>query len=777
MGAKQIISGWSVEYPASFMRSRYGHGYVFNGLNHPMRWDGQTSAAERMGMRAPIAGPTIGDDTAGGSISPSKDYFCAYRYIDDEQPQPVPSSISILTKKSTTGAANHRFDWSALQQPQDARAVAVELWRTTGNQATTLYQLVFNGGTDRTNPTNIGVGGTITSSQDTGGTVRFNVPPGHRAVIGAVITVSSHTEAGHNGSNQVITGVAPGYFVTDKTFVAPGTGGTWILTGYQDDGTSDDALDDSLALPIIHEAGTLSARRFTPPPDFKAVGVPFLDRYWLAVDRIYRKGTVATNGTTTITGTGTDWPAEMVGRFIYLDDEEKPYLITARGSATSLTVSEAVANTASGVSYAIRPPPVERGQIYYSEPDEPESWPAINVMSIPDSPNDDDEITGLMCTVSVLYVLKERHMFRVTYVSQPQANPSVSLATSRGCLNQRCWVFHEGDAYLMDQAGIWRYANQYGTEPLSPPLQDVFRDGTIDFSRSEWFWAAKDPRLETLYWFVCYKGEEYPQHALCLNVRTRQWWTESYPYGFGHGCLVNIDGTVRLAAVGPDDRLFLLNEGTLDGTSGEGTTRGYVTNATATTLEDTEATFPDDIVGAPVTIVEGTGAGQTRFIESVDGDELTVATWTTTPDATSVYQIGNIHCTWKTGKLRVQRMEDGQDSGQNQRRDVKLLFEPTTADVNGVLRVWRDRSQSATVMRHSSKNGVNIEFTKGSADIKLRMQYDDGQPQAGYARLGLDGVIGERSDADRFLQVEGRFDQGADQIVLYDLIVDGVEGP
>jgi hypothetical protein len=94
-----------------------------------------------------------------------------------------------------------------------------------------------------------------------------------------------------------------------------------------------------------------------------------------------------------------------------------------------------------------------------------------------------------------------------------------------------------------------------------------------------------------------------------------------------------------------------------------------------------------------------------------------------------------------------------------------------------VLRVWRDRSQSATVMRHSSKNGVNIEFTKGSADIKLRMQYDDGQPQAGYARLGLDGVIGERSDADRFLQVEGRFDQGADQIVLYDLIVDGVEGP
>lgn len=762
------------------MRSRYGHLYIFNGLNAPQRWDGQTTAAEKMGLSAPTgAVGTLSDDTGGGSLTPSKTYYGTYRYIDDEQPQPVPSSIAPLRSVTTSAAANHRLDWAGFTQPTESRVWAIELWRTTGNQADTLYQLSFSASGLGTR-TSIGFGGSVTSSQDDGsGKVQFNLPSGHKLVVNATITVASHSVGGYNATHT-ITSVTATSVVTATAYTSSGTGGTWILAGYIDDGTSDTDLAENAALPIVHEAGTLSARRFTPPPDFKAVCVPFLDRYWLAVDRIYTKGTVATNGTTTVTGTGTDWPTTLAGRYLYINGETKPYLISS-ASGTSITLSEAAANTASGKSYAIRPAPVERGQIYYSEPDEPESWPAINVLPIPDSPDDDDEITGLMTTVSALYVLKERHMFRVTYVTQPQANPSVSIAASRGCLNQRCWIFHEGTAYLMDQAGVWRFSGQQGGESVSQPIQDLFRDGTIDFSKSKWFWAAKDPRLELAYFFYCTTSDTYPQHALVYHLRSGQWWTESYPFAFGHGSVINLSGAVRLASAGPNDKLYLLNHNTLDGLAGTGTTRGTVTSATSSTLVDSTATFPTDCAGTTVSIVDGTGEGQTRTISVRDsGTQVTVSSnWTTTPDTTSVYQIGAIAYTAKTGKFRFPRARGGKETGASLTSTFAMLFQPVTAAVKMILNLWYDRETSAQTMRASHAPMNNLEFTAGSADIELSLKkaVNARGDQNGWTKLELDSNRQDRSGAPRHLQVSLEGFQGAEEIAIYDLGLDGVEMP
>jgi hypothetical protein len=68
---------------------------------------------------------------------------------------------------------------------------------------------------------------------------------------------------------------------------------------------------------------------------------------------------------------------------------------------------------------------------------------------------------------------------------------------------------------------------------------------------------------------------------------------------------------------------------------------GTATSATATTLVNSGKAWATNQFrdAYQVRIVSGTGAGQVRSIASNTGTTLTVATWTTTPDATSVYSI------------------------------------------------------------------------------------------------------------------------------------------
>jgi hypothetical protein len=67
---------------------------------------------------------------------------------------------------------------------------------------------------------------------------------------------------------------------------------------------------------------------------------------------------------------------------------------------------------------------------------------------------------------------------------------------------------------------------------------------------------------------------------------------------------------------------------------------GTATSATGTTLVNSAKTWTtNQWTNYQVRIVSGTGAGQIRTISSNTGTTLTVPTWTTTPDATSVYEI------------------------------------------------------------------------------------------------------------------------------------------
>ena len=69
------------------------------------------------------------------------EYRCCYRYIDDtpvEQAGPKASSISDL--RTVTGT-NGSFTWAIDTANADARATAVELWRTTADQSVVLFRV------------------------------------------------------------------------------------------------------------------------------------------------------------------------------------------------------------------------------------------------------------------------------------------------------------------------------------------------------------------------------------------------------------------------------------------------------------------------------------------------------------------------------------------------------------------------------------------------------------------------------------------------------------
>jgi len=82
---------------------------------------------------------------------------------------------------------------------------------------------------------------------------------------------------------------------------------------------------------------------------------------------------------------------------------------------------------------------------------------------------------------------------------------------------------------------------------------------------------------------------------------------------------------------------------------------GTATSGTSTTIVQTGKTWAaSQWINSQVRITAGTGAGQIRTITANDATSLTVATWTTTPDATSQYVIeGNDNFIYLLGNNAV----------------------------------------------------------------------------------------------------------------------------
>jgi hypothetical protein len=104
------------------------------------------------------------------------------------------------------------------------------------------------------------------------------------------------------------------------------------------------------------------------------------------------------------------------------------------------------------------------------------------------------------------------------------------------------------------------------------------------------------------------------------------------------------------------DSSFGNYDGTVYGTNGTAESGG------ATTLTDTNKSWTtDEWSGETISIIYGTGLGQTRTVSSNTATAVTVSSaWTTNPDATSVYQITSKD-EWSEGKNATAINFDGDD--------------------------------------------------------------------------------------------------------------------
>ena len=124
-------------------------------------------------------------------------------------------------------------------------------------------------------------------------------------------------------------------------------------------------------------------------------------------------------------------------------------------------------------------------------------------------------------------------------------------------------------------------------------------------------------------------------------------------YDYATNTWTTLSQTGLPASIATDGKL-IATPSIVDGTFKQFAT-GTATSATGTTLVQTGKTWTaSQWINSQVRITGGTGSGQIRTITANTADTLTVATWTTNPDATSTYAIeGNDNFLYYMGNNAV----------------------------------------------------------------------------------------------------------------------------
>jgi len=378
------------------------------------------------------------------------------------------------------------------------------------------------------------------------------------------VTTASATVSG-NSASWTISGpstLMPSYdrIATIEAFRTPvGVADVFYRIGSYSVGTttisdtlSDDALRDLEALPIQNADGSVNANRFGTPP-LKPIIAWHQDRMYAAGSIVLTAGTVSVNsGASTGTGSSTTFKPSMAGWEMTFDADgaDETYATTAFSSSTAFTLARTSATTFSSVDFALRPSRYERNTLYYSEADEPESWPVEQnyfILQADSTGTYDEPVVALMSYGPTLYAMKPTVMYQVDSVTQPNLDVQVSPAFQRGCLNQQCWAQVDGIAFIMDRLGCYAFDHSQ-PEPIGDAIGNYFHQNLIDFSKSANFFVSANRKTRTVRFHVALAGKNdysnYPMWAFVYHYRVKKWSLDRYPWGVtGAGSFKKSDGS------------------------------------------------------------------------------------------------------------------------------------------------------------------------------------------------------------------------------------------
>jgi hypothetical protein len=166
--------------------------------------------------------------------------------------------------------------------------------------------------------------------------------------------------------------------------------------------------------------------------------------------------------------------------------------------------------------------------LMFSEIDEPESVPADNELVVQENSVTADTIQALIPLGPSLLIIQTSHIYKLMYVSQPIIDASITLASYRGILQERCWAVMGGVAFLVDSSGMYAFDGQT-EEAISAAVDDYWRDNIIDFTKADKFHVSADFLTKTVRFHYCQSSDSEPTRALCYCVASKAWWEEQHP--------------------------------------------------------------------------------------------------------------------------------------------------------------------------------------------------------------------------------------------------------
>ncbi len=693
-----------------------GDVYVANGLGPVLRWDGFSAEFEEVGMDPPGTAIVLSASVLAGAIVGT--YYAYERFVDDRGFVSDLSPISNeVVASGTTGSITAATNASPIVITSTAHGLST---------------------------------GDVVKIEGVGGNTSAN-----NTWVVTVLTANtfsldeSHGTADYTGSGTWTSGVSsltyssvavPTEAKVARRQILRNTDGQ-TTTFYVDVDTTDLIAtsfvttrgDQSLltqeAVPILDIELRPFANRHAKPLTFFPFLAHHLDRMFLLGNIEYNVGNVkVTNGSTTVYGVGTEWTTSLDDRFLYVTGATQVYEIASVDTtAQTLTLTEAYTDTSDKFAfYSIKPPRAYRRIVQYSEPGLPQSWPAINGLEVQDT---GDDFTGIMSKGPFIFFLESRHIHKLTFAAAPEIDGAIFMVANRGCINNRCWVLADDAAFMLDELGVHKFSGNSQVESLSQQIQSVFRprsdsDVKINWKQKEFFHASHDKQQEVIRWHVCLDGSVYPKQALCYHYRVNRWWIEGYPVFIGGSCAGELAGIPQVYFAAEHAKVLASWIGTLDYADPSlGDVRSLCTSATQFTLTDSDAAFHSSAIGTKVSIVSGTGKGQTRRVIEVASTELTVnAPWLTIPDETSVYQIGGVHYYYRSPWLRFAKAEE------NAPRCFELIFEEMEEDAVTDLRFSLDKqgNYDTQMTTHNFASGGGLSSTKGEQDLQVDLTHENG---------------------------------------------------
>ena len=536
---------------------------------------------------------------------------------------------------------------------------------------------------------------------------------------------------------------------------------------------TDEELTSDLAVVMIDSNGVdTNLSRHGVPPSYKRVVASHQNRLFYGVD--YVEGSMVTISGDTATGVATDWPNVFDGRTLYDDTGKALADVDANQQTAALSESTATAQEATRAT--IRQGGDDSQRVYHSALTAIEALPESvhpNQSFLISRSDRDGDMSGQFVFDGQQYVTFQSAIYRYSYnvdpASAPDGDGRMQLIVPRGTCNNRTVAFTDDLAFCVDREGAYLFDGDT-LESVSGPIKPMFSGRgslRINWKHQDNFHAAYFSTERTVRLFVTLDGGPYPNHALCWNVDQRYWWIEKFAYPIVSSAVGVLDGK-NVVFLGSTGRRIFTMTGTREalGRNVPGSLRGTATSSNTLSVSDSAATFSSSLLGSTVTIVSGTGRGQTRRIVEVASTKLTVhEQWGTQPSTDSVYQLAAVNWSIKTGKLRFEQ------SNEKELRRLEMFWEPLSNSNTLDYQLFMDFKSTAV----ENERTLTAEDTDGIATTEGTAYNSVDLTERGHVEQDFGGMRQEGVSGNKFLTVEVEGSTNDEQLRLLGIAVSGAE--